>query len=54
MLLLLKVDNILNNQMINYNNITKITKQLNKLNIKYQIIFPYHYNKPYLKINLNN
>ena len=53
MLLRLKVDNILNNQMINYNNITKITKQLNKLNIKYQIIFPYHYNKPYLKINLN-
>ena len=39
--------------MINYNNITKITKYLNNNNIKYQIIFPYHYNKPYLKINLN-
>ena len=35
-------------------NITKITKYLNKNNIKYQIIFPYHYNKPYIKINLNN
>ena len=44
----------INNTMINYNNITKITKYLNNNNIKYQIIFPYHYNKPYLKINLNN
>ena len=44
----------INNQMINYNNITKITKYLNKNNIKYSIIFPYHYNKPFIKINLNN
>ena len=27
--------------MINYNNITKITKYLNNNNIKYSIIFPY-------------
>jgi len=38
---------------INYNNINKITKQLNKLNIKYSIHFPYHYNSPKLIINLN-
>ena len=42
----------INNTMINYNNITKITKQLNKLNIKYSIHFPYHYNSPKLIINL--
>ena len=37
----------------NYNKITKLTKQLNKNNIKYSIIFPYHYNSPKLIINLN-
>jgi len=39
--------------MINYNNITKITKYLNNNNIKYSIHFPYHYNSPKLTINLN-